>query len=232
MKTIRKTDKDFICDIKAPCFQMLSHDETELIRKSKTQVLFHKGDNLTKQGTFASYILFIFDGLVKQYIESDNNKSYNLKIIRNGEFVGLSSVFLSNIYSYSTISLNECRAFLIEKNTIEKVIKQNSKFSYNIIKRYCELNTVLFASLQKLQFKQMNGRLADTLLYIGSLKTGNPDIFRLLSRKDIADFAGISTESTVKLLKSFEKDSIITLKDKDITINDKNKLEQILRHRS
>ena len=45
-------------------------------------------------------------------------------------------------------------------------------------------------------------RMADTLLYIDSLKKEKPEIFQLLSRKDLADFAGISTESAVKLLKN------------------------------
>jgi CRP/FNR family transcriptional regulator len=64
----------------------------------------------------------------------------------------------------------------------------------------------------------MNGRMADTLLYIDSLKNEKAEIFQLLSRKDLADFAGISTESTVKLLKMFEKEGIIELNEKDIKI--------------
>jgi len=72
----------------------------------------------------------------------------------------------------------------------------------------------------------MNGRIADTLLYIDGLKAANPEIFQLLSRKDMADFAGISTESAVKLLKSFEKDGLIELHEKDIVIiNPKELLE-------
>jgi len=227
MKTILADDKEFICDIHAPCFQMLSPEEAELVRNTKTQVLFRKGDMLTKQGTFASYILFIINGLVKQYIENDDNKSYNLKILKPGEFVGLSSVFSKNKYSYSAVSLTDSRAFLVEKETIETVVKQNGMFAFNIIKRYCEQNTNLFGSLGNVLFKQMNGRLADTLLYIDDLKTENPEIFHLLSRKDIADFAGISTESAVKLLKNLEKESILNLKDKDIIINDRSKLEKI-----
>jgi CRP/FNR family transcriptional regulator len=43
----------------------------------------------------------------------------------------------------------------------------------------------------------------------------------------LADFAGISTESAVKLLKSFEQEAIINLHDKDIFIVDKNRLEKI-----
>jgi hypothetical protein len=62
MKTISENDQDFICDIQAPCFQMLQPHEAELVRSSKTQVLFRREDNLTKQGAFASYVLFIITG--------------------------------------------------------------------------------------------------------------------------------------------------------------------------
>ena len=76
---------------------------------------------------------------------------------------------------------------------------------FNIIKRYCEQNTNLLNTVRNLMYKQMNGRMADTLLYIDSLKNEKAEIFQLLSRKDLADFAGISTESTVKLLKILKR---------------------------
>ena len=94
MKTILETDHGFICDIQAPCFQMLSPDEAELVRASKTQVLFRKNDLLTKQGAFASYVLFLIKGLATQYLEGDGVKNYNLRVIRPGEFVGLQNANL------------------------------------------------------------------------------------------------------------------------------------------
>jgi hypothetical protein len=48
---------------------MLLSEEAEVVRASKTQVLFRKEGNLTKQGAFASYILFIIDGYAKQYLD-------------------------------------------------------------------------------------------------------------------------------------------------------------------
>jgi CRP-like cAMP-binding protein len=227
MKTILEEDKDYICDIQAPCFQMLSEEEMNLVQHSKTQVHFRKGDMLTKQGTFASYILFVISGIVKQYVESDNNKSYNLKIIRSGEFVGLSSVFSNNKYSYSTVALTECKAFLVEKDSMEHLIRKNGNFGFNIINRYYTQNAELFETLRNVLFKQMNGRLADTLLYLDSIKGANPEIFQILSRKEIADFAGISTESAVKLLKSWETEKLIELKEKDIIVLDKIRLDKI-----
>lgn len=227
MKPIIETDKEFICDIQAPCFQMLSPEEAELVRASKTQVLFRKGDNLTKQGAFASYALFVINGLAKQYVEGDASKSFNLRIIQPGEFVGLSSVFTKNTFNYSSVALTDCQVFLVEKETIATVIKQNGMFGFNMIKRYCQQNANLFETLRTVMYKQMNGRMADTLLYIDSLKPEHPEIFQLLSRKDLADFAGISTESAVKLLKSFEKDGLIELNEKDIKLINLTELQEI-----
>jgi CRP-like cAMP-binding protein len=229
MKTILETDTDFICDIKAPCFQMLIPEEAELVRSSKTQVLFRKDDNLTKQGAFASYVLFVIDGYAKQYLEGDGIKNYNLRIIKPGEFVGLSAVFSENTFNYSSVALTDCHVFLVEKEAIANVVKQNGLFGFNIIKRYCEQNANLINTVRNLMYKQMNGRMADALLYIDSLKNEKADIFQLFSRKDLADFAGISTESTVKLLKIFEKDGLIELHEKDIKIIRQDALLEISR---
>lgn len=227
MKTIFENDSEYYCDIQAPCFQELLPEEIKLVQQERTQVLFRKGDSLTKQGTFGSYILFIINGFVKQYIEGTGNRDYNIRIIKPGEFVGLSIVFSENTFNYSSVALTECRAFLIEKKAITSLAKSNGNFSFNIIKRYCELNTVLFSSLNNIIFRQMNGRMAETLLYIDSFKKSNPEIFQLLSRKDLADFAGISMESGVKLLKSFEKDGLVELVEKDIILKDYTALRDI-----
>ncbi len=230
MQPITENDHDFICDIQAPCFQMLTPDEVTLVRSSRTQLLVRKGDTLTKQGAFASYVLFIIKGIARQYLEGEGNKSYNLRIIRPGEFVGLSSVFSAHTYNYSSLALTDCQAFLVEKSAIEKVVKQNGAFSFSIIKRYSEQNNNIFEALRSVLYKQMNGRLADVLLYLEGIRAEYPEVFQLLSRKEIADFAGISTESAVKLLKTLEKEGIIALKEKDIIINQPEKLEMISRN--
>lgn len=229
MKTIIHTDSDFICDIQAPCFQTLSPEEVELVRSSKTQILFRKGDNLTKQGAFTSYTLFLIKGLAKQYIEGEGNKSFNLRIIKPGEFVGLSAIFQNNTFNYSSVALTDCQVFLIEKEAINRVCMQNGVFTTHIVRRYIEQNSNLYEKLTSVLYKQMNGRMAETLLYIDSLKSDNNEIFQLLSRKDLADFAATSTESTVKLLKSFEKDGLIVLEEKDIRLFDYEAMREISR---
>ncbi len=227
MKTIGENDKEYICDINAPCFQMLLQNELELIRGSKTQLLFRKGDSLTKQGAFSSYILFVINGLSKKYIEGPSGKNLNLSIVTPGEFIGLSSLFTLNKFEYSVTTVTDCHVILIERDVVLSVIKRNGDFGLNIIKRYCEQNSVLYSRLKGIQFKQMNGRIADSLLYLDSIKERHSDLFTLLTRQDIADFAGITVESAVKIIKSFEKDNLIELIDKDITIKNRQSLSEI-----
>lgn len=229
MKTYLLPDDCSLDNLQAPCFRSLLPEELNLVSASKTRVVFHKGENLTKQGTFASSVLFIIEGLAKQYVEGEAGRNLNLQIVKGGDFVGLSVAFNKNRYDYSVVALNETTACLIEKEAISNLVKSNGSFGYNIIQRYCEQNTRLYTSISELMNKQMNGRLASALLYINK-EQADGDIFQSLGRKDIADFAGLSVESTVKLLKSFERDNLIKLEEKNIILLDIPALEQINLH--
>jgi CRP/FNR family transcriptional regulator len=227
MKTIKESDKEYICDIQAPCFQALEPSELEIVKSSRTQVLFKKGDTLAKQGVFASYILFVVNGLCKQYIEGPGQKTFNIRVVQPGEFIGLSSVFNKSTYGYSVSALTDCHAFLVEKEAISSVVEKNGKFGMSIIKRYCEQSSGMYSTIDSILFKQMNGRMAEVIIYLDSLRTSHQDIFQLLSRREIADFAGVSVESGVKLLKSFERDGLIKLYEKEISIVNRQSLEEI-----
>jgi len=89
---------------------------------------------------------------------------------------------------------------------------------------------MLFDIIRTLMYKQMNGRMAETLLYLNGIRVDNAEVFTLLTRKDIAEFVGISTENAVKILKTFEKEGLIALDDKNITLLKIEALEEISKH--
>lgn len=224
MKSLIETDKNFICEINAPSFKLLSIDEVELIRSSKTQVIFHKGENLTKQETFSSYILFIISGLVKKHIEDNSERYINIGIHGENEMIGLSSLFQQKKFVYSTIAIKETQAYLIEASSLQAILKQNAGFAYEIIQQYCKENSHIIKVLHQQSFKQMYARLASALIYLNNFQEHK--IFSLLTRKEIAAFAGLSTETTIKLLKEMEQEKLIRLVDKDIELTNIDKLQE------
>ena len=215
------------CINSSACFKKLIPSELEFINQNKTQILYRKGENICKQGAFASYVLYISDGLVRLYLESPNNKNINLKILQTSEFIGLSSIYGDNIYNYSTIALKDSTICLIEKDSIRKLLRDNGNFASEIIKWYCENEKQLFNKIKSLGHKQMHGCLADALLYLTDESFNQIDLFSTLTRKDIAEFACISTESAVRLLTELKNEGVISLDGKSIKILDKNKLINI-----
>ncbi|MCD4697360.1 MAG: Crp/Fnr family transcriptional regulator [Bacteroidales bacterium] len=217
------------CLKSSKCFRKLIPSELEFINQNKTQILYHKGENICKQGAFASYVLYISDGLVRLYLESPNNKNINLKILKTSEFIGLSSIYGDNIYNYSTVALQDSVMCLIEKDSFRKLLADNSHFASEIIKWYCENEKQLFNKIQSLGNKQMHGRLADTLIYLCNQILQAEKVFSHLSRKDIAEFAGLSTESTVRLLTELKNENIIDITGKEIKILNPDLLKNISR---
>lgn len=229
MRTYTTPDDCTLPGLDAPCFRDLLPEEISLARESKTMVVFHKGETLAKQGAFASSVLFIIDGLGKRYIEGDAQRNYNISLVKGGEFLGLSAAFGSNTYPYSVTALSEVTACLIEKDAVASLAKLNGTFAHSIISRYCRSSNMLYTTISKLTNKQMNGRMADALLYLDAVQHEGQAVFVNLSRKDISDFAGVSTESAIKLLKNFEKDGLISLEEKDIVLLQHQALEEISR---
>jgi len=227
MKNILHTHPQFICHIQAPCFLKLSEPEKELVRGSRLQVQFRKGDNLCKQGTFANFVLFVVKGLAKQYVEDGHDRSYNIRLVRDGDFLGLSSVFHGSEFCYSAMALADCQAFVIEKEAIQSLVSGNGEFGLSLMRRYSQNSANLYNLLKTTAFKQMNGKMADALLYLEGFRKDFPEVFQILSRKEIADFVGVSVESAIKLLKAFEKDNLIRLNKKDIEVVDFERLETI-----
>jgi CRP-like cAMP-binding protein len=227
MRSITPDQADFFCDIQLPCFQTLSSAEIEFVQSAKAQVEFRKGETITKQGSFSSYVLFVIDGWARQFVEFEMGKNYNLSIIKPGDFVGLSAIFSKQTFLYSAVALSDLKAYLIEKSALKEIVQHNGAFAFNLFQKQCELQAGMLDSIKGLAFKQINGRIADVILYLNSFKKNQPHIFDWISRRDLAEFAGISMESAVKTLKQFEKDQIISLLEKNIIVLNESKLSEI-----
>ncbi len=82
----------------------------------------------------------------------------------------------------------------------------------------------MLSKCMNLGLRQLNGKLASTLLYLSRDEFKNEDVFSYISRKDLAELSGMSLESVVRILSEFSDAKIIELKGKRIEITDMNKL--------
>jgi len=152
-----------------------------------------------------------------------------LKVLKTSEYIGLSSIYGNDTFHYSAVALVDSTICMINKDSFRKIINDNGHFASNVIEWYCNTEKELFQRIKSIGHKQMHGRLADILLYLCNENLDQELLFSNLSRKDIADFVCISTESTVRLLTELKNDGVIDLVGKKIKILDKKHLMKISR---
>jgi len=197
------------------------------LNEHKTRVQYEKGENIFKQGAFAPYVIYVVQGLVKVYLQTGFEKQINISISKPGDFLAFSAIFGETVHTYSTQAITNAEICMIEKESLKKILIENPQFALEITSRNYRNEKHLLEIIKNVSYKQMRGKLASSLLYLSNNDFQKANIFQLLTRQDIADFASISTESAIKFLKEFEKEGMLKLKGKAIEIKDVHKLESI-----
>ncbi len=207
--------------------ESLTDEEKDLLEKNSVTVDYKKGETISKQGSFASNILYIESGLVKVYIEG-KPKNLILTITPEDHFVGLQAIIEgNNTFLYSVSTYVDSRIKLIDIQVFKQLLRQNPTFATKIINILNENSAQAYGRFFCLTRKQLHGRLADTLLCL-SERIFKSDAFELpLSRNDLGDLTGMSTESVIRIMKEFKDDKLIKVVCKTIEIVDKERIKKI-----
>lgn len=225
-----KTSTLHSCTVKnstCTCFYTLTEEQLDLIEQNKVEVNYRKGEIICKQGTFAPHVVFLQEGLAKVYLEGEN-ENLVLKIMPAGNLISLSSVLTdNNLFHYSALAYEDSKACLININTFRELIHINNEFAAAIIDIMCENSMQTFGRFYCLTHKQLYGRLADILLCLADRIFKNNDFELNLSRKEMAELSGMSTESVIRMLKKFKDDGIIDMEGKQLSIKNYEQLRQI-----
>jgi len=203
---------------KVSCFEELTEAQLELIEKNKVEIHYNKGEIICKQGSFASHIIFLRKGLAKVYLEG-KPKNLILKISPADNLIGLPSIYEgNNIFLYSAATYTESVIELIDINIFKQLIRENSNFAYKVINILNENTVQIYGRFFCLTNKQLHGRLADILLCLAQRIFNTMDFNLPLSRGDLAELTGMSTESVIRVMKDFKDDGLIETSGKTIKI--------------
>jgi len=215
------------CKSESNCFGTLSDSELRLIDKSKVAVTFKKGETIAKQGSFASGLIYIKEGMVKLYKEGADGNNLILNIFGSDELVGISSLYGDNVFNYSIVAIEKSQIYLIELAILKDLIQTNARFATAVLQRSNRNTLRAYNQMYNLTHKQLNGRMASALIFLSKEVYGSNTFKLSLSRKDLADFTGMSTMGAIRVLNSFKADNLISDKKGIIELLDTDGLEVI-----
>jgi len=209
------------------CFDLLTEDERKMVEDNMVEVFYKKGEIICKQGSFASKIIFLSEGLVKVYLEG-SPKNLVLAITPANNLVGLPSIYEgNNTFLYSVSSYIDSWAKLIDINVFKQLLRQNASFASKIIDILNENTAQAYARFFCLTRKQLHGRLADILMCLSDRIFKSLEYDLPLSRSDLGDLTGMSTESVIRIMKEFKDDRLIEVSGKNINILEPERVRKI-----
>lgn len=215
------------CLFKTISCQYLNHDEFELIRRTSVQLHFEKGETVLKQGGKSTHLIFLHKGILKFTYQKNNGKNFIMTIVSGPKLLGGANLFFKNNNLFSLVAVEPCDICLIDERAFKNAIVKHGNYLLILFERTIEMFQSSIFNFISLAHQQVNGRIADILIYLSEEVYKNTPYEFTLSRKEIAEFAACSHENVINTLSRLNKEGIITLEGKKIIINDIKKLEDI-----
>lgn len=210
----------------SPWFDQLTDAQWKLIADNNVHLNYNKAETICKQGAFASNVYFVESGMMKSYKEY-KDENLIMRFVKPGEIIGLSSLYNKGTYHFTVASIGQSSVVSINSEIIKQLIRENSIFAEKVIS---QLNQETEDSLERiisLTQKQLNGRIADAILHFAHNVYNSDEFSMQLTRRDIADFCGMSTESAIRILKELHNDKIVNIEGKNFKIISKQLLENL-----
>jgi CRP/FNR family transcriptional regulator len=211
-------------------FSFLNDTSVEDLCDHKEEQFFHKGEIINHEGEKISNFKYLKSGLVKLYRRTQSGDEQVITITRPFEFVSNMSIFSEERYQYSVSALEDSVVCMVKLDFIKELFLKNGGFAMGLLTKISRINDKIISQTLDIRQKNLIGRVAFVLLYFTN-EIYKSRVFDLpVSRKEIADYIGMSTANVIRTLSDFKKEGIIRVFGKTIEVVDVNKLEIISKH--
>ena len=207
----------------------LNKDELVKLANCKESYTIRRGEPIFTEGENVQGIFCIKEGVCKMTKLSPNGNEQIVKLIAKGELLGQRSMISEEPVNLSAVALEDMEVCFIPKSEVMRFFNQNNQFSMNVMRTICGDLKEADDHLVTMAQKSVKQRLAETLIYLQeTFGVAEDNSLNLkLSREELAGMIGTATESCIRLLSDFNKNGLIALSGKKITLLDLTKLKKV-----
>lgn len=216
-----------LCELRELFMVNLDEENMNIVCSGKVEKQFLAGETIIKEGTKIKDFSYLKSGLVKLYRTDPTGKEQIITIARPMDYVSLLSVFSDKYYNYSVTALLDSVTCNLKMKDITTLISQDGKLAINMLGKMSRVaDTIILESLE-IRKKHLRGRVAYLLIYFARTIFFAEEFELPLSRKEMAEYVGMTTENVIRTLSEFRKDGILKIYGKTIQIVNMESLQSI-----
>jgi len=222
------------CKFKSNCYFELLSDKVAKKAWQDIRIAnrFKTGETIFYEGEKATNVYIVCTGKVKIYKSSRTGQQLLTRIESPGDLLGHISLLSAWPYAGSAEAMQESVISMIDKSELEKFLLKHPHGALALLRELSKDVRRGEAKARDIAFKPARSRLAGTLVRMMTPATGKRSrpVVESLKRKELAEMAGLTIETTVRLLKDFETRGLVQRNGKDILITDIEKLRTLSGH--
>jgi CRP/FNR family transcriptional regulator, nitrogen oxide reductase regulator len=194
---------------KAPFFAGLSHEQLKEINSFFRENGFQKGDRIYYEGDAASRLYAIATGRVKLTRHTPAGKNILLDILVPGEFFGSLIPEQNDEYPETAQALTDACILSIGAEAFQRIMLLHPSISVKVLLALKDRLKNAHETVRQLSAYAVEKRIAHTLLKLGEKLGERQEIGLLiqvpLSRDDLGDMTGTTTETASRVISQFQK---------------------------
>lgn len=212
-------------------FTSLAPKERARLQETSRTYEIPRGEIVFREGEPAFGIYIICQGKVKLAKHSLKGKIQILKLLGPGEILGEKTLFDREVYTAYAQALEDTRVHFVERAPFVTLLREHPEISIQFIEK---LSRELKGFQDKLMETSYEGGLErlSRLLSMMARQYGvetdqGIDIGVKLSRQELAELVGVSTETAIRLLSRMKDRGLIAMDGPTIVITDRDGLNRI-----
>ena len=211
-------------------FCSLNKAELNQLSNYKSFNIYRKGQVIFYEGNLPQGLYCIYSGKVKIHKLGDDGKDQIVRLAKKGNVIGYRALLSNDNYYATATALENTLVCFFPKLIYLNLLSNNADFSMKTIKMLAGNLRAAEQMITNMAQKHVRERMAEALLLLREFFGMEEDkitINTVLTRQDIGNIAGTTTETSIRVLSDFNRSKIIKLVGKKIRILNGNELVRI-----
>jgi len=198
-----------------PLLKILSAQDRHKILGELIETRYGKGQYIFREGDPTEYFHILKEGTVKCVKSSPGGKECTLKVLMPGDLFCCDAATFDGAYHPGTARpMGDVSVLRMRKEAYCEILRQNPAAAMEVIRHLGNRLNEAQEKAKVLALDRADQRLASLLVDLAE-RTGvkEPNGIKLavrLTREDMADMVGITTETAIRIMARFKKDRLVS----------------------